>query len=59
MNSDSENGSSGQRETSPGTPAQAMAEMNNEAGVLRDLKKQRATAKVKYTIRRDAILSIL
>ena len=59
MNSNIENRSLGQRETSPGTPAQAMDEMDNEAETLKDLKKKRASAKAKFTIRKDAILSSL
>ena len=59
MNSDSENGSSENRGTSPGILVQDIVEMGEEAETLKDLKRKRATAKAKYTIRKEAILSSL
>ena len=59
MNSDSENGSLEYRGTSPGIPVQAIVEMGEEVETLKDLKRKRATAKAKYAICKEAILSSL
>ena len=59
MVSDSENESSDNRRTSPGILVQDTVEMTEEADTLKDLKRKRASAKAKYTIRKDAILNSL
>ena len=45
------------RETSPEVQVQARVEMDEEEETLRDLKKKRATAKAKYAIPTQTVLS--
>ena len=59
MISDSENEYLYNYGTSPGIPIQDTVEMTEEVNALKDLKRKRASAKAKYAIRKEAILSSL